>query len=758
MIFFRQLHMQKKIGKIFNFINYFFLIFFISNVIIITAHSNENIVVKGNLNINTSTILSYLPKNFNIENKNSINQFQKKLFEQGYFKSININLVNEKLIVQVIENPLVNFFFIEGIKQKSIVDKIRDLINLKENNILQPYLIKSDLEKIGTFLYSLGYLSPELEYQIKEIDGNKVNVFYNISLNNKFHIKRIFFIGDKKFKSSTLADVVYSGEHGWWKFFSNNSIPSENVLNYDVTRLKNFYLDNGYYDIQITSSSIQILDNEKVNLVYSINAGEKYFINSLNTVDETSSIDQNALSYFDDLYENYVNKTYSKKSLSNITKKFEKYLLSSKYNINVKYILDKIESNKFNVKFIFFENPSIVILDKINIYGNNITDDFVIRNFISQSEGDILNQKIIQDSIDKLKDSGLFKNASYDLKINDDNRADLNVEVIEQPTGEIGAGAGAGTNGVNLSASINEKNFMGRGINLNSTLSLGTQKVLGAISYKNKDFMNSGKELSTSFFVQSTDFENASYTNKIIGSNIFLNYEIYENIFLNPGFAIDYDSVEANNNASTYIKSKEGNYYTSKFIYNISKNTRNRLINPTSGYSIGAGQEWSLISDIQYLNNKIFGSYYNEYIDGFVGSIKYRAETINSFDKDIKFSDKLFVSSNNLRGFANRGIGPKIDGDFVGGNYSYYTSLSSTLPNGLPEKWNASTAIFLDLANVWGVDDSNVVENNKLRSSTGIGFSWFSPLGPVSMTYAIPLSKASTDDIEEFNFKIGTIF
>jgi len=166
----------------------------------------------------------------------------------------------------------------------------------------------------------------------------------------------------------------------------------------------------------------------------------------------------------------------------------------------------------------------------------------------------------------------------------------------------------------------------------------------------------------------------------------------------------------------------------------------------------------SLISDIPYINNRIFGSYYNEYASNFIGSIKYKFETINGFSDDIKFSDRLFVSGDNLRGFAARGIGPKLDNDFIGGNYSYFTTISSTVPNGLPEKWNATTNIFLDTANVWGVDDGSTGNSNKIRSSIGAGFSWISPLGPISITYAEPLSKANSDDVEQFNFKIGTAF
>ena len=216
--------------------------------------------------------------------------------------------------------------------------------------------------------------------------------------------------------------------------------------------------------------------------------------------------------------------------------------------------------------------------------------------------------------------------------------------------------------------------------------------------------------------------------------------------------------MKANSDASDIVKKREGDFYTSKLFYNFSKNTKNREFQPTAGYSIGVGQGLSLLSDIPYLNNRIFGSYYHEYFENVIGSIKYKIESINGFEKDIKYSDRLSVNSNNLRGFTNRGIGPKLDNDYIGGNYSFYTTLSSTLPNGLPEKWNAITNVFFDTANVWGVDDNSTSDSNKLRTSIGLGLSWISPLGPISITYAEPITKKNTDDIEQFNFKIGSAF
>ena len=433
-------------------------------------------------------------------------------------------------------------------------------------------------------------------------------------------------------------------------------------------------------------------------------------------------------------------------------------MLQSNFDLNVNLYIKKIDKNSISVEFIVSEQTKRKIVDKISISGNTITDDFVIRNNILINEGDNYNNTKLNRSLEILKGKNLFKNVTSEEVALDDDKIQLIIKVEEQATGEISAGIGAGTNGVGFNAGINERNFLGRGLRLNTNLNISTQKVFGNISYSDPDFLSSNNTFNSSFFIESNTYDNVGYENKIIGANSSLSYEFLDQLFFNPGLSLDLDSVDARSDASALIKRREGDYLTSKLFYNLTRNTKNKEFFPTSGYTFGLGQGLSVLSDIPYINNRIFGSYYNEFRENFVGSIKYKLESIDSFGENIKFSDRLFVGSDNLRGFANRGIGPKIDRDFIGGNYSFYSTFSSTVPNGLPEKWNAVTNIFLDTANVWGVDDNSTSESNKLRSSIGMGLSWISPLGPITFTYAEPMTKASTDDVEQFNFRIGSVF
>jgi outer membrane protein insertion porin family len=396
--------MQKLMLAKHSLIFFSFLFFLlVSNLV----KANDLLIIKGNKNISEKTIQSFAPKEINTFNPELINTFQKDLFRTGFFENVKITLNDNKLIIEVIENPLINFFFIEGLTNdnKKISDEINNLVKSKENTILQTYLIKEDIKNISNFLKNLGYLENKINYQLVKINDEKVNLFYNIKLQNKFKTKRIFFIGNKFFKSSVLKDVVLSEEHGWWKFLSNFTIPSESIINFDISKLKKFYLDNGFYDVQISSHSIKVLDNEYANIIYSINSGNRYIIDNIDFIDSLNLINDETITFLKNKYKNLLKNTYNASELEKYKNFSTEYLDKSNLNLIFRHKLDKIDNTKLKLSFLVLEQKNKKLVNKIIIKGNNITDDFVIRNKLSISEGDTFNSNKLNSSIDKIKDT-----------------------------------------------------------------------------------------------------------------------------------------------------------------------------------------------------------------------------------------------------------------------------------------------------------------------------------------------------------------
>jgi len=404
------------------------------------------------------------------------------------------------------------------------------------------------------------------------------------------------------------------------------------------------------------------------------------------------------------------------------------------------------------------------LVGKINIYGNSITEEKVIRDSLLISEGDILNISKVKKSIDIINSKNIFRKAEYKISDSDllKNSKDLNFYVKEQPTGSISAGIGYGSNGGLLEGSVNERNFLGKGIDLNFTGRLSSEKITGVLSYMDPNFNNTERELTSYLYSESDDYSNAGYTSKRIGEKLGLKYEIFNDIYLRPYATIQFDKLETNSNASALLRSRDGNFTTTLLGYNLSADYRNSKNLPTSGSLSFFDQSFAtLISDIPTIQTSVGSTFYQELInEKFIGSAKLKLSNVIALDnKDAKLSDRIFASSSDLRGFESRGVGPIDSGSHVGGNYLAVLNLKSTFPNPIPDSLRPKSYLFFDIGNVWGVDYSDIISNSyKLRSSTGIALDLATPIGPLSFTYSIPLSKASTDKEQRFLFNIGSSF
>ena len=727
------------------------------------VRSNETLEynIVGNKRISDETIKNILNlkknKNYNIED---LNNFQKKLYETNYFKEVSIKIKKNKINIIVRENPIIDFFYINGVINKKREDFFYENLLLGQNKIFSEALLKQDIEKIKDIFHAAGFFDVKVDTSISKISGNALNLVINIDRKEKYKINRIFFIGNKKYKSSRLYDVVSSTENGWWKFLSSSSLVNKGRIDFDKNLLKKFYLNNGYYDVQITSSDINFIGNNLANIIFSINSGKKYSFAKYEIIDPENNLNESNIKDLKQIISKKLNGTFSQKKLNDINNILNEYLRTKKIEFVTFFNrIKKSNDDKLDIEFKFVKKPRKYI-NLINISGNTITEENVIRRNLLFSEGDsFLDYKIVK-SLDKVKSLRIFKDVKFKTEIIGDEKVDLNISVEEQPTGSVSAGVGVGSQGSTVSSSIVEKNLFGKGITLNGNVSLGTEKISGNILLALPDFMNTDNTFNYNIFATSTDFENAGYESKKIGNGLSTQYNIYENVNFKIGFAADLDSIDTNSNASALYKSREGDYLTYKGFYSIANDKRNSGFQPTKGYRIGFGQGLALPgSDITYLENSVNGSIYHSISNDYVVSLKTGINTINAIgDDDIKLSDRKFLRQSNLRGFENYGVGPKDGTDHIGGNYSAYASLSSTVPNPIPDSWNAKSIIFLDTGNVWGVDFDDSLDSNKLRSSIGVSLEWVSPLGPLSITLSENISKADGDIDERFSFQIGSNF
>jgi outer membrane protein insertion porin family len=722
----------------------------------------KKINIVGNARVSSATIESLVDKKTSNIDSIYINNLTKKIYDTDFFADVKISFNQDVLTINVTENPIVNFFYINGIKDSDL-DQANKIITLKENSIFSSSKLKKDIEATREFLNASGYYQASIAPEVIKIDNNQINLIINIDKKEISKIKNIYFIGNKYFSNSQLMDVITSSEDGWWKFFSTSAL-SEQRIEYDKQLLKEFYKSKSFYDAQIESAFASVDKNNKFTLTYSINSGAKYKFGDYDLKVSGLALKEEDVKEIKSIFSKLLkNESYSPQTINKINKQITEFLENRRYGnfeINIQDI--KAADDKINLIVQLNEGQKSLV-NKINIRGNTITEEKVIRDNLIISEGDQLNSSKVKKSIDNVKSKQLFSKVDYKIEDSDKkNFKDLNLFVKEQPTGSISAGLGYGTNGGLFEASVNERNFLGQGINLNFTGRLSSDVVRGELSYLDPNYINSNKELAASIFSEVDDYKNSGYQNKRAGTRFATKYEVYEDIFFRPNLGVQFDKLEVTGDASSLLRSRQGDFITTSFGYNFLYDQRDSKFNPTSGSIIYFDQNIAtFFSDIPTIQTGVGVTLYKElFSDKFIGSAKGRLANVTAFnDKDVKLSDRIFASSNDLRGFEQRGVGPVDSGDHIGGNNLATLSLKSTFPNPIPENLRATSFLFLDMGNVWGADySSSISDSSKLRTSTGIALDLMSPIGPLSFTYSIPLSKASTDKEQNFLFNIGSSF
>ena len=748
--------MKIKINSILIFLLFFSFYTFSSYSEIL-----KEINIIGNNRVSTQTVLDNTDLSLGSDlDTSDLDRVQKKLFKTDFFEEVLLNYNKGKLIIRVKENPLIENFFISGVTNNQREDFLYENLSLGQNKIFSKSLLSQDILKIKNIFADAGYMNAQVEPALSLLPSNNLNLVLNVDRGEKFNVDRIFFIGDKKFKNSELIDEISSSEYGWWKFLSSSSIFSQKRLDYDKYLLREFYLNRGYYDIQIPSVDLDIASSNLLNLTFTIDSGDVYSFGSYNIIDDQNNLSVENINFIKSMVKKSLPKIYSKKKIINIKDDIYNYLnLNNIDFVNLKISENVADDNIVNLIF-SFNKSNVKYIDKITVKGNSLTDEEVIRRNINMASGDQFSEYKLDKSKQNLENSQIFKKIEIKKIDKDDELIELEFNVEEQPTGSIAAGIGVGTNESSIGGSLNEKNLFGKGIDVNSNINLGTEKIKGNIGVKFDDFLNSDNKFLYNFYIIDTSYENAGYESTVVGNSGSVEYSIFKDISIELGLGIDFDDISANSSSSQLYKSREGKYSTFKTFYNLKKDTRDRSFNVKNGNLFSFGQSFATpLSDVPYISNNIRNSFYSELSENYVINLKTGFSSINGLDnKDIKFSDRKFISTRNLRGFESLGVGPVDNNNHIGGNYTAYASIASTFPNPLPDKWNAKSLMFFDAGNVWGVDFDKSKDSDEIRSSVGLGLDWISPLGPISFSLSNVLSKANTDKEQSFSFLLGSVF
>ncbi len=729
-----------------------------------TGYSLSDVIkdfnIEGNVRVADETIIMF--SNLEIGEQitqKKLNNALKDLYYTNYFKSVEINSKNQIIQIVVKENPIIQKIIINGIKKNSIKDKISEISSKIEKYPFVENKINEQVNLLKNILRSYGYYFVKLETKINTNSNNTVDLIYNFDLGEIAKIKKINFIGNKVFRDNTLRNIIISEENKFWKFITQNKLLDNSRIKADVLRLNNFYKNRGYFNVNIKSTTAIINDKNQFELVFNINAGKKYYFNDIIIVRKNDEFLNDNLINYQKSFTKLKNKPYSKKKINNLVNQLNEFALSNDFVfLNAKYDTIIKNDDKIDIS-IYFDNLEKQYVERINILGNFITDEKVIRNSFIVDEGDAYNDILFNKSIQNIKSKNIFKSVEYKTINNKNNNKEINILVEEKATGEIFAGAGAGTSGTTLTGGIKENNYLGLGIQLDTNLSLTDDTIRGKFSVLNPNFKNTDKSIKTTIESSAEDFLSSSgYKTKKTGFAIGTEFEQKNDFFVNLEMSNYYEDLETISSASNIIKKQEGSYFENLLTYKITYNKLDQNFQPSDGFKNNFSQTLPLISEDLSIENSFTSSAYHSLTDNLILSARFFLKTINSLDDNVRVSKRVFVPGRRLRGFESGKIGPKDGSQFVGGNYATSLNLSSTLPNILFENDNIDLNFFIDLANVWKVDYDSSIDSNKIRSATGVAVNWYSTIGPLTFSYAIPISEAESDITEKFRFQIGTSF
>jgi len=745
-------------------IKVYFLYLFILFISLYSLKINAqdfNFKIIGNENLDKEFIESIIiiDNDKYSNNDELVNYVIKELFSTGYFESVTAEINNEIITINLIENPVINKInflnnnrFDDDVLENIINEKFIDIDVYNKSSADE---IKNSLVQ---FYKTYGYNLVNISYSINNLDSGQINLNYNITEGEITKISKINIIGNESFSKRKIKSILRSSESKFYKLVSGRSKYNENLIYLDEKKIEEYYLNQGFKNIKVTSSISEFVkDTNKVILNYFIDEGKRFTITNIDIVfeDEISNIDIKIENIIKKL-EIKNNKIYNKSKIDKSAEIIYNYMQKKGLIFIDVNPIEKEFENNINLVFLI-SKINEEYLSEINIFGNYRTKDKVIRREIELSEGDPFIPSKIKKSRSNLRNLNFFSKIvfkSYSI----DQKVKLDIEVEDKPTGEFNIGAVFDSyEGVNIVSGIKENNIFGDGrylaFNINSSQdNAGISFEVIEPYIRNKKF-----NLIYNVDVSSADVSTSSgYQIDTQTAGIGARYQLTDKIthYIKFDYAIeDYHSITSS--ASDSIKNKGGQniefYLSNRFNFS----TLDTFFRPSEGYLTSFYNKLSV--DNFVLNKLSYNKYYN--INKNILSYRTELGNVTSLSSaDVADGNKFSLGGRSLRGFDTKGVGPRNSSSgYIGGNNLLAVQVDYLIPISESENNLLDFVFFFDAGTVFENDTDPTNSSESVRISSGSGFNLNTPIGPLSLFYAIPIQSESYDKERKFVFSIGWV-
>ncbi len=752
----------------FKILSLLFFIFIFSINFVYAQNSNDiisDIKIEGNQRVELDTIYSYLKvskgENFDID---KLNNSLKNLYSTGFFSDVNIMRDNSIVIIKVVENPIINRVVFEG-NNEIDNDVLASEVSLKSRNLFTRTKIQEDVQRILSLYRNEGSLSTTVKPNIISLDQNRVDIVFEINEGENTVINSITFNGNKNFSDRRLRDTIITRQTRWYSILSSNDKYDPQQIQVDENLLRKFYKDNGYADVSIEPAVAQ-LDREKdgFNIIFSIDEGKKYVYGDIEVSSNISEIDIDIIKIGLKIEEGDV---YSAGKIENTIKIINKLVIEQGFPFTETFPeVDRVE-NTNNLSVLFRINQADKkYVDRIIIRGNERTLDKVIRRNIRLAEGDAYVSSLLARSKTLITNLGFF--AKVDLTENSTAKqgtTDIIVDVQETSTGELSFGGGYSSQvGGLLNIGVSERNFMGKGQRISLVSKFSEREADYTFSFSEPYFLNRDLYASTNLYNNKIDYKESSYELSRQGFNLSGNFTLDEFIRQSLRYSLEVRELTPRSGASASIISEKGETVLSELSTSINIDTTDNRNMPTEGYSLAIASSFAgLGGDKEFLRINNNANYYKSFNEeSIILNLGYDAGVIIGLDQDILISDRYFLGGNSFRGFDQSGLGPRDsnNSDSLGGNLFYTGSIKASFGIGLPPELGVKGNWFATAGSLTGIDKSSVSYNDdaSIRLSSGVGISWNSPFGPISVIFSQAILKEDYDRTESVSFGIGQKF
>ncbi len=730
------------------------------------ADTIQAIRIEGTNRIEQDTVRSYLLLKLGDRfTPERMDNSLKSLFATGLFHDVKMFRQGGTLIVRVEENPIINRVALEG-NDKIGDDDLRSEIQLRPRVVYTRTKVQSDTKRLLDLYRASGRFAATVEPKVIPLEQNRVDLVFEINEGEVTGIRRITFIGNKRFDDSKLQDVILTKESAFWRFLSSDDTYDPDRLTFDQELLRKFYLSKGYADFRNVSVVAELTpDREDFFVTFTMEEGERYKFGAIDVASDVKNIDTEKLKEVvvaeqGEWYDGDQVET----TISNLTD--EMGTLGYAFVEVRPNISRKRDEREVAVNFQIEEGPHVFV-ERINITGNSRTRDEVVRREMQLAEGDSFNTAKIRESRKRIKNLDFFEEVDINnVPGSAPDKTIVNVAVKEKSTGELSLGAGfSSADGAVGTIGLRERNFLGRGQDVGLSFSLSQRTQSLDFSFTEPRMFDRNLSGGVDVFRTVRDFgEEGSFDQRDTGFRLRSGYEITESLWQNWAYTLQERKIQnVEDTASIIVKQSEGTTTTSSIGQTLFWDRSDDRRNPTEGHTVRFGVDFAGIGGSErYAKPTIKASKYFPVADNWVFTVTGQAGLVEGLGKDVAITDRFFIGQSHIRGFAVAGIGPRdgATGDALGANKWYGGTAELSFPLPLPKEFPVKGRVFTDIASAFDLDDTTptIIDRSTPRVSAGIGVTWTSPFGPVLVDVGIPLIKEDFDKEELFRFSFGTRF